>query len=236
MSKDTKFKDYIIKQVILEARHSPIFNLSEVIPPKLNTIVNDFTQHRIGQDSKAGTTYRLTNANYFWDLIVQWNRVGMTIENPKNLADTLPIFKKYIITILNELEITLVKRLGLRIIFFIPFNGRFEDLVDFFKSYFYSKVDIYESIGNIRDVGIVLLTLEDDTYNVNLNLGPFNKDEVINKVSTFKNYDDKFEAALMVDIDMYNKDIENTKLSAHIENSFASASSKINDFHKILVQ
>lgn len=213
MSSNDLFDQYIIKQVIFDLKHYPNLLYHQKTPTVLMQFNEDFEYIEMRDEGKS---FQFENRKSYYKLLIDWQRISMLIENVQSISDATIILKKYLNPIVSGLNIKKFIRIGMRVKFIIPFNGDFSELVEFYCAKFFNEMTIYNPFGKIEDVGIVALSLVDNDYNINLSIGPFQKDEIKEKISEFRNYNDNINCSLMVDLDLYQMN-RNGQINGYLE-------------------
>ena len=232
MAQPDRYQPYIFKKLIVEIRHHPNLLHSQKAQTVLNDLVNHFDRVVVGGIEGGEKTFELLSEKSFVKLLLQWNRMGLTVENCSDIGKMLEFVKRYLAPIPTKLSINLFTRLGVRTTFLIPFEGKFAELVDLCEDKFYKDKDLLGTLGEVYDIGLVALKANDERYKINITIGPFTREEFRDKISEFKHYEDKFGNALMVDIDSYQDERKNYKVSSFVEDAVNSARLKFLNFQK----
>jgi hypothetical protein len=232
MSDQELLGQYIIKQVIVELRHMPNLLHQQKTPVVLNNYVDDFEKLEMDNNGKI---FQLINNKKYTRLTIDWQKIGMQVENISDFEGAIKLFKKYLGPISSELEVKKLTRFGARTIVLFPFKGTFEELVTFYCDKFYKDMTLFEAFGKVNDVGIIVLTILDSNYNIYLSLGPFSKKEIKEKISSFKEFDDKIDCSLMLDIDLSQDTKKDYIISSQIENALEAARIKIIKFRELIL-
>ena len=227
------FGSYFVKKFIIEVKHKPNLLHNESVPQILNDMMGDFNKVTLINDP-VQKTFQILNSNNYFMFTSDWTKVSTTFENVKDFESDFQKATKNIISYLTKLKITAFTRLGFRVSYLLPFNGNFEELVTLFKDKFYNNLSIYEPFGNIEDVGIAALTINDKKFKGHLSIGPMTKIEVKNKISEFKNYDIDFESSLLVDLDLYIDTTSMQSMKAFVDVVYDASRLKIVKFREHL--
>ncbi len=230
MSQSNKFSDYIIKQVVIEFRHLPNLLHQDQVPVVLNKYVAEFGRVRIAEINREQKIYEIINERNFTRILSKWDSLGFLIENVQDTETVSKLFKKYFVPIAQELNLKIIKRAGLRARFLLPYNDSFESLKKYCENIFYKDINIYNTIGHVDDVGLIAINLSDSAYKINLSLGPFSTEEIKEKISEFKKYDDKVKSALMLDLDLYQSTMMQYNLSSFVKDTLEAARIKFIKF------
>ena len=227
------FGSYFVKKFVVEVRHKPNLLHNENVPQILNEMMGDFNKVTLINDT-VQKTFQILNSNDYFLFTSDWTKVSTAFENVKDFESAFQKATKNIISYLTKSKITAFTRLGFRVSYLLPFDGKFEELVTYFKDKFYNDLSIYEPFGNIEDVGIVALTINDKNFKGHLSIGPMTKIEVKDKIAEFKNYDLDFESSLLVDLDLYIDTASMQSMKAFIDVVYDTSRLKIVKFREHL--
>lgn len=236
MAKIENLGQYIVKKVIVEIKHTPNLLHSQRARDTFNNHVSEFDRVTIAGVEGSEKAYQLVSDVAYLNVTSEWNRLVMTMENVTSIDDAKMNIKKTLVPIAQGVGVKDIKRIGVRVLFMLPFAGDFAGLQSFFTDRFYKDMKLFEPFGKVDDVGIVLVTVTGEPYKTNLSLGPFTKDEVKTKVSEFKQYDDKFECALMVDIDLYQDIKTQYKIAQFVPDALDAARVRLVRFRENLLR
>jgi hypothetical protein len=200
----------------------------------MNELVHDFDRVELLGIGGSEETIRLVSDKLFCRLLVEWTRLVMTVENAKDIDAASTILKKYLAPLPPKLGINSIARFGVRTMFVLPYDGNIEELIDYCKSKLYRNLEVFAPFGQIKDVGLIALTISDPRFKTNLTVGPFSREEVRAKISEFKDFQDKFESALMVDVDLYQDSGASYKVGQFIQSALDSARLKVIQFREQL--
>jgi hypothetical protein len=214
-----KFSQYIIKRFIVEAKHFILLNHGDTVTANLQ----EFTKKYRSVDI-LNNAYLFSALESYCRIYTSSDRILFLAENITDFEELYNHFiKKDFLTLPKKFGIDEFQRIGVRTYFLLPVeNLEFKDLVDFTKRNFFSNITLFEKFGKINDTGIVTLTIHSENYKINLNLGPFHKEEVRQKISEFKNFDRDPSTSLLIDLDLYDVNIR-TDLGIFIKNAFNEA-------------
>ncbi|MEO8398950.1 MAG: hypothetical protein ABI550_03945 [Ignavibacteriaceae bacterium] len=232
MAEKKLFGTYFVKKFIVEIKHKPNLLHNEKVPQVLNDMMGDFNKVNLIEGSNK--IFQLINNNDYFLINSDWTKIFTIYENVEDFESVCQKAKKNVVNYLTKLKLSEITRLGFRTIFLLPFNGAFDELVDYFNNTFYNNLSFYESFGTIEDVGIVALTIKDSQFRGNLSFGPMIKNEVKNKLSEFKKYDKDFDTSLYIDLDLYNDASPIPTINAFIDNAYNASRIKIIKFRELL--
>ncbi|NCQ17967.1 MAG: hypothetical protein COZ80_03880 [Ignavibacteria bacterium CG_4_8_14_3_um_filter_37_9] len=223
---------YIVKQVIVEVRHP--FNLlfRTEARKSLNKFVDDVEKINItGNDD----SFAFVNEKKYFKFVANLDHFGMTVENAESIETAEQLIKKYLLPISTELGSKTCYRFGVRVVYLYSFKDSFDNLVEIYKKVFYKQPNLFSTIGNIKDVGIIGLTLQDNNgLGINLSIGPFKKEEVKAKISNFKTYDDITPSSLMLDLDIFKNEKSNLTFSSTLHSFLEQSRIKAVQFREEL--
>jgi hypothetical protein len=228
-AKEVKFSPYRIKKVIIEVKYPANLLHAARVYEVLNDYVSVFDSTTVVNTSATQPAVRLVSEKIYTILFVEWNRMVMTIENARNIDDTIAIVAKYLNPLPAKFGIKLFSRIGIRTMYLLPFSDDFDALVSWFNTRVYRDIRQFAPIGEVVDVGIVL-TAKDDRFKMNIGFGPFERNEIREKISEFKKYEDDVPSALCLDLDMYLDAKADYKISAVVEEALNSSRLKLNKF------
>ena len=215
-----KLGNYLVKSTIFELRYLPNFEVDTKMLSTLNEMREDFTRFDISEVMRQ-KAYTLTNEEGYIRLGWEWNRFYLLLQNGDSIEDVKNKLNKYISLYDNKYGINLFSRIGTRVIFLYPSDKSMDEISNEFKGKIYKNKNIFDDIGNIRDIGFAGFTLEDENYNINLSFGPMTYKEVKMKIAEF-DYEDNYKSAIIVDIDLYQENIK-IKAKSYFENALEAA-------------
>lgn len=209
----------ILKQHIIEFRHNFNFLYLQQRDKVFNDIGIEFD--RINVDR---TKIEVINSLKYIKFFAQHQRFGVNAENITDFNDYLDVVIKICNHLFRSFDIKFFVRLGSRIHYLYPFETSFEELNKLFLEKILRR-NLLNSFGTILDSGITALTVEDEKYSYNIQLGPMRKEET-SKFALFENYPKDPEVFLFVDIDIYKKIDDRTKPKDNILFSFLKESTE----------
>ncbi|WKZ70477.1 MAG: hypothetical protein QY331_04320 [Melioribacteraceae bacterium] len=207
-----RIKDYIIKKVIFEVRYFPLLSFSSKNFNGLQKFTKEFTRFDV-QDRLI----ELSNDENYKKLLVSWNKLAFTTENVKSLDEANRQINKYCLSVLDDLKVDYYLRTGLRVMYLIPTDSTFEELIEYYEKIINFDADAFNGFGNIVDIGTLALTLSKEKSKANLSCGPMKDEEVNKKVAEFRNYKNELDSYLFIDYDIYTE--ESLPLKGYIEKS-----------------
>jgi hypothetical protein len=224
---------YIVKQVIVEVRHTMNLLFKQEARHKFNNLMSDFDVVNIVDNDDS---FEFVNVKKFLRLFAFPDRFVMTVENSDSIDSVEQLLRKYISAIASDSGKKSFKRFGTRVIYLFPFSQSFESLVNDYKDIFYNKsCNPFSPLGSVKDVGVIGLTMEDTNYKMNLSVGPFTHDEIKQKISYFKNYNDEINNSLMLDLDLYQLDRKECSLSSCLHEALDQSRIKAVKFRDNLI-
>jgi hypothetical protein len=207
----------ILKQHIVEFRH----NLNFMYLQQRDKVFNDIGLE-VNKINVDNAKIEVINSSKYIQFFAHHQKYGVIAENISNFDEYIEIVTKVCNHLFRSFEIKFFTRLGNRFQYLYPFETNFEELNDLFLENILRK-KILNSFGSILDSGVTALTVEDETYSYNINLGPMKKEETSN-FAIFKNYPNDPEIFLLIDIDTYQKIDDRTKPKDNILFNFLTES------------
>lgn len=226
---------YFVKKVIAEVRHHPILTHSTLLRQKLSNSIKLFDKVTVSKLKGVEESFQCYNSKEYYELLSEWTRTAFTVENSESIENAAEKIKKVFNPILSEIGISEYKRIGLRVVFLIPFEDAFENLVKYYNDKVYKDIKLFDSYGTVEDVGVSALTIKDQNYKMNFTFGPFQKNEIKVKISEFKDFEDLFNCAFMIDIDLYDDALKSYKIGSFFIEALEAARLKTVKFREKLL-
>lgn len=233
--KNYSIGNYVVKKVIAEIRHRPILSHSTLVRQKLDKHVKLFDRVTVTKPEGVEESFQMFNKKEYFMFVSEWTRVAFIIENCESIAKASEQIKKIFLPISDEIGIKEYQRIGLRVVFLLPFEGNFEKLVEYYNEKVFKDLKIFNSYGNIEDVGVSALTIKDSNYKINFSFGPFKKEEIKIKISEFKEFDKDMDCAFMLDVDLYDDNLQNYKIGTFFADALEAARIKTVKFREQLL-
>jgi len=227
--------NYIVKKVIAEIKHYPLLSHSTLVRQKLDNHIKLFDGVTVSKLEGNEETFQWYNKKEYFKLISEWTRIGFTVENSESIEKASEHIKKILIPITNDIGIKEYKRIGLRVIFLLPYEGKFEDLVNHYNKIVFGNLNLFDSYGKIEDVGVSALTIKDSNYKINFSFGPFKKEEIKIRISEFKEFEDDLQCAFMADVDLYDDVSNKHKIGTFFAEALEAARIKTVKFREKLL-
>jgi len=235
MPSQSLLQPYIIKKIVVEIRHAPDLLRADRARTVLNEVIDQYETIKVSGIDIMQQSIQLTSRQFYRTLVVEWNRLGITLENPRDLDDAQSSLKKYFVSVISKFDLKVFTRFGVRVTFVFPFGGSFELLTKFYAEKIVKRPGYFESIGKVNDYGLTAMTFDDGRYKINLSMGPFSRAEVSEKISEFKGYSDNFENALVLDLDLYQAAKASYKVGPFLTEALDSARFKAHKFYEALM-
>jgi hypothetical protein len=202
MVAEKRFLDYFYKRLIVEIRHPGSLIHFQKAESIFNEYADFFDKVSVTNVANLDKTIELSKNSSFFTITSSWDRYVLSIENIEDFDDVKKLIQLYFVPINKRFGIKYFKRFGVRSIFLLPFVGEFEELVRICRQTFFGNEDSFNAFEQITDVGIWTMTGVDGGYKMNISVGPLKREEIKAR-SAFKNFEEKTNAALMVDIDLF---------------------------------
>jgi hypothetical protein len=190
----------IIKKAIIEIRYAPVFRFRDIAYDYFQDIVGDFSQY--GEDDSI---FEVRSDASFRKIFFGKLRCGVMVENFDNFSNIKPDIDK-IITLLKLSNIKILSRVGVRTVFLAPLiEIEYKPaILEFLKSSI-TKLYMPFNESQFKDFALII-TAAEDSYNYSLSCGIVNNNEIANRFSEFKDFENP-PVAILNDIDHFTNEI-----------------------------
>jgi hypothetical protein len=197
-----KAPKYILRKLVIEAKHSANLLHSQKVGPALQELVPEFDKV-LQTGGGAPDSIQLIADAAQRKLLSEWNRLWYTEESPKDPQSASANAKRLLGPLQTKLGIENFQRVGIRTWYLIPSHEKYELLLEWFHATFFTSLEAFTTFGKVKDSGVFAITGTDDRYGFNLNIAPLHKGEFTQKVSDFKATPDTIDNNLMIDLDLF---------------------------------